>query len=242
MLIQLLLIQIGTFIALILVLRLLFYRHLNSALRRLKASQEEAFIKEAQIKEELERAKQERLAEVEKGKLEAKRLIEVAKKDAEVLRYKIEEEAKEESEKIVAYGKEQLETLRQELLSNIKTQALKLSMEMIKYTLTEKGKENLQHQLMEELIAEIEKLDREKFTVKTDKVRVSSSFNLSEMERSRLNDAFAAKLGYPVTLEEKIDSEIISGLVIQMDEFVIDGSLKNKLSKVIPYLHTELES
>jgi len=236
MLIQLLIIQIVTFIALILVLRMLFSRHLNSALKRLRELQEEALVKEAQVKEELERAKEERLAEVEKGRLEAKKLIETTKKESEGLRSKIEEEAKQESQKIITYGKEELEKLRQELISNIKTQAIKLSMEMIKYTFTEKGIENLQHQLMEELIAEIEKIDQEKFSVKTDKARVLSSLPLTDAQKLHLKNVLTAKLGYSVVIEEKIDPEIISGFIIQLDEFIIDGSLKNKLSKAIPYL------
>jgi len=236
MLIQLLIIQIVTFIALILVLRMLFSRHLNSALKRLRELQEEALVKEAQVKEELERAKEERLAEVEKGRLEAKKLIETTKKESEGLRSKIEEEAKQESQKIITYGKEELEKLRQELISNIKTQAIKLSMEMIKYTFTEKGVDNLQHQLLEELIAEIEKIDQEKFSVKTDKARVLSSLPLTDAQKLHLKNVLTAKLGYSVVIEEKIDPEIISGFIIQLDEFIIDGSLKNKLSKAIPYL------
>lgn len=241
MLIQLLVIQIGTFIVLLIVLRLLFYRHLNSALRRLRELQEEALIKESQVKEELQRAKEERAVEVQKGKDQARGLIEAAKKETEVLRTKVGEQAKLEREDIISYGKEELEKLKQELLSNIRTRAVKLSVEMIKYTLTEKGMENLQHQLMEELIAEIEKLEKEKFSVKTDKVAVSANFSLTEAERAHLKNVLSAKLGYPVVLKEKIDPEIISGFIIQMGEFVIDASLKNKLHKAIPYLHPELE-
>jgi len=240
MLVELLLIQFGTFIVLILVLRFLFYKHLNSALRRLRELQEEALIKESQIKEELERIKQERIAEVQKGREEAKRIVESSKKDGEAIRGKIETEAKEESLKIISFGKDEVQKLRQELLTDIKTKTVKLAIEMIKSTFTEKGRENLQRQLMDELITEVEKIDKDKFTVKTDKISIQSSFPLNEGEKKKLKDVLEVKLGYPVVLEEKNNPDLISGLIIQMNEFIIDGSLINKLNKVVPYLHSEI--
>ncbi|MFH1317608.1 MAG: ATP synthase F0 subunit B, partial [Candidatus Omnitrophota bacterium] len=184
--IRLVLIQVGTFAALIVGLRLLFYQHLNSALRRLKKLQEEALIKEENLREELERARQERLAEVQRGKQEAKDLIERAKKEAESVRLKLEERAKEDCQKTIIYGKEEVDKLRQKLLSDIEKQALGLAMEMIKCIFTEKGKESLQQQLTGELVSEIDTLDKHIFSVKTDKVKVISSFALSKEEKERL--------------------------------------------------------
>jgi len=238
MVVEILIIQLITFVAIIVVMRVLFYKHVNSALSRLRQLQEEALIKESQIKEELDRIKQERLAEVERGKLEAKKIIEAAKKDGDNLRSKIESLAKEESQKIISFGQDEVQKMKQELMSGLKQKAVDLSIEMIKYTFTNKGMESLQHELMDELIAEIDSIDKERFAVKTDKVGVVSSSQLSSNEKSRLVDVLSRKLGSQVVLEEKIDPGIISGFVIQMNEFIIDGSLKNKLNKAVPYLHS----
>jgi len=236
MLIQLLLIQFTTFIILILVLRVLFYRHLNSALKRLRELQEEALAKEANIKDELNRLKLVKLAEVEKGKLEAKRIMENAKKQAEVLRVKLEEDAKQESQKIITLGKEMVEKSQKSLAANIEMRALNLAQEMIKYTFSEKGIEFLQHLLMDELITEIENLDKEKVSVKSGRVKVVSSAALSEEEKARLKKTLSSNLGYELVIEETIDPALVTGLVIQIGEFVIDGSLSNKLKKAIPYI------
>lgn len=236
MLIQLLLIQIITFGALIFILRMLFYRQLNSALSRLKELQEEAMIKEGQIKEELARAKEERFSEVEKGRKEARELLERAKKEAEGLRLKTEELADQERQKIISYGKEESERLRQELLSNMQNQALALSEEIIKSIFTEKGKENLHHQLIDELLIELEGLDKEEFSVRADKIKVSSALALTEEEKKCLKKVLMEKMGYEVAFEERQDPEIITGLIIQIGELVIDASLKNKLNKITPHL------
>lgn len=236
MLTQLILIQFSAFIILIFVLRILFYRHLNSALKRLRELQEEALAKEAKIKEELDRLKLVKLAEVDKGRLEAKRLMEDAKKQSEALRAKLEEDARQESQKIIAQGKEIVDKMQKNLAASIELRALNLAMEMIKYTFTEKGLESVQHQLMEELVAEIENLDKERVSVKSGRAKVISSSALTEDEKERIKKTLSSNLGYELVIEETIDPALITGFMIQIGEFVIDGSLRNKLQKAIPYI------
>lgn len=236
MLTQLIIIQVVTFIGLILLLRMLFHRNLDSALFRLKDLQEETLKKDAQVKEELERVKQVRLSEMEKGKQEAKKLIDEAKKQADTIRSRIEEDAKAEAQKVITQGKELLAKTEEKLLAAIDAKALNIAVEIIKSTFTEKSLESLQHELLNEIIAEIEHLDKERVTVKTGRAKVISSSILTETERARLKNALSTNLGYELIIEESIDPGLITGLVVQIGEFIIDGSLKNKLQKIIPYL------
>lgn len=236
MLTQLIIIQFAAFIILIVVLRILFYRHLNSALIRLRELQEEALSKEAKIKEELNRLKLVKLAEVDKGRLEARKLMEDAKKQSEALRTKLEDDARQESQKIIAQGKEIVVKMQKNLAATIELRALNLAMEMIRYTFTEKGLESLQHQLMEELVLDIENLDKERVSVKSGRAKVISSSALTEDEKERLKKTLSSNLGYELIIEETIDPALITGFVIQIGEFVIDGSLRNKLQKAIPYI------
>ncbi len=196
MIIQLIIIQAIIFIAIIIVLRILFYGHLNSAIKRLRELQEEALIKETQINEELERAKQEKISEVEKGRIEAKKIIEEARKEINLLRTRTEEQSKVESQRIIAQGREELERLRKSLISNIKEQATKISIEVIKYAFTEKGKENLQYQLIDELIEGIKGIEKEKFFIKTNIAEVISTAPLKEEEKIKLKNTLSAKVGY----------------------------------------------
>jgi len=236
MLTQLIIIQIVAFIILIVVLRILFYKHLSSALIRLRELQEEALSKEAKIKEELGRLKLVKLAEVDKGRFEAKRLMEDAKKQSEALRDKLEDDARNESQKIIAQGKEIVDKMQKNLAATIELRALNLAMEMIRYTFTEKGIEGLQHQLMEELVMDIENLDKERVSVKSGRAKVISSSPLTEEEKERIKKTLSSNLGYELIIEETIDQALVTGFIIQIGEFVIDGSLRNKLQKALPYI------
>lgn len=239
---QLILIQVVTFAGLIFVLRMLFYQQLNSAMKRLKALHEEEQIKEAQLREELERAKQERASEVEKGRLEAKTLIETARKEAESYRLKFEEQAKHQAENILNHGKEELDKLKGKLLSEIEDRALNLCIQMIKYAFTESGRVSLQHQLINELIQEITNIEKDKFTVKTNKVKVTSCFALSDKEKEDLRHMLCGKIGSDIILQEELSPELIAGLVIQIDVLVMDGSLLSKLKKIAPYLRGDVKA
>ena len=236
MLLQLILTQVITFVVLIVVLRFLFYRHLNAALSRLKDLNEKALAKEAQINSELETAKQQKAAQIEQGRQEAKRLIDEANKQAEAIRADIQEQSRQDVQKGIAHGQEELEKLRKNQMADISNQALRMSEEIIRYTFTQQGIMDLQHTLIDEIIKEIETIEKEKFSVKTDKVLVASSFPLNETERQNLRRIISVKTDCQVVLEETIDQQLITGLVIRMGALVIDGSLRNKLHKALPFI------
>jgi len=236
MLLQLALIQIITFVGLILILRFLFYNHLNSALRRLRDLNEKALVKEAALRDELEKAKAERLAEVEKGRQEARNIIEAAKKETESIIINAEQQAKDNSRKALVHGREELDKLKSSMESEIEEKALGLATEMIKYAFTGEGREGLHRQIIKEITAEIENLQEEKFAVGTNSVKIVSSCPLSAEEKQRLNTLLSAKMKTGVVINEEVNPELITGIVIQTGALVIDASLKNKLRKVIPFL------
>ena len=235
---QLVCIQVVTFIALVVALRMLFARQLNAALQRLQSLQEEAMVKEAQLREELERAKQERIAEAEKGREEAKALLEAAQRSVETLRANAEEQAKQDSQKLLAKGKEEVETMRASLSSQIETGAVALSTQMIQYALTQRNTEEFQRHILEELIQDIEALGKDRFPVQATTALVISSAPLTTEAQHRLRQVLSEKLETDVTLDARVDPALITGLVVQVGSLVIDGSLKNKLRKVLTVLRS----
>lgn len=236
MLSQLIALQIITFIAIAILLKMLFSRHLNFALKRLKNLQAENILLENHLKEELENAKKDKAIEVEKGKHEARLLIDQAKKESEMMKLSAEEDSRQQGKKIFAHGQEELEKIKIRMVSDIDTRSLQMAVDLISYTFSQKGKEDLQHQFIDELIEEIENLEKNKFSVKTNKARVLTSFSLSDKEKERLKKVLSAKMGLNVTISEEIKPELITGLVIQLDALEIDGSLKNRLRKALPLM------
>lgn len=64
------------------------------------------------------------------------------------------------------------------------------------------------------------------------KVSVTSAIELNDGIKSRLTEKLSSKLNKNIELVTNIDPEIIAGLVIKIDDNIIDMSLKNKFEEM----------
>ena len=224
------------FAGLFFVLRVLFYNHLQNALRRLKEIQEEAMIKESQLREELDRAHHECEAEIQKGKLEAAQLVEDAKREITRLRNDAEEAAYRERQRIIDSGEKELERLRKKVMDQAETRALDLALEMIHAVFSARGRSALHRELVHELMDEMAKLDPTVFSVKGIQVKAVTTDEFAPDDRRRLQSLLREKMGRDVEVSFETDAALLGGLVIRIGEFVVDGSVKNRLQKVVPLL------
>ncbi len=228
---QFIIILLIIFAMLIVVLRVFSNRFLNTALNKLNVLHEENLGKEAQLTEELKIAKEEARAEIKRGQEAARVIIEEAKAEAMKARLVMEEEARKRVEKIINDGKEDALKYKELAEKEARDTALDLSVKLIEQFFTDKDKSALQHELLDEVIRAVGELEKDKFGISADKVKIISSFEMDSSQREKLEKALGGKLGYLPVFEETINSGLIGGLIIEMGGFMIDGSLKNKLSK-----------
>jgi len=233
---QVIFIQVVTFILIIIFLRVLFHKNLSSALKRLQDLHGQNLEKEATLNREIERAKKDREEETEKGRWEAKKLIETAKTEADKLKEEALLRAKQEAEKAIEETRQECESIRRKSASEIEESSVKLASAIIREIFSEEARQELQRELVDELVVELRKIDKEKLKVEIKKAEVITSHPLLEKQKSSIAQIICEAVGHHVELEEKIDASIISGLVINLGGRILDGSLQNKLRKVIPYI------
>jgi F0F1-type ATP synthase membrane subunit b/b' len=235
MLLNLLIIQTITFIGIFFLLRFLFSRHLNAALARLNTLHEENLAKEQQLTDELKRAKEEGDAEIKRAKDEASLIIDEARNEGIRLRVNMEEQAKIQVTKIIADGNIEAEKFKEKCVKDIEAHSLDLAMKLVESLLSEKDKESLQQEFISEIISEIAKLSKDQFSVASDRVKVSSSQLLRKDQKENLQLILKEKTGMEMIFEETLKKDLIGGLIVEIGGLVIDGTLKNKLQRILPY-------
>ena len=235
MLLSLLIIQAVTFVVIFFFLRFLFSRHLNAALARLNTLHEDNLVKEQQLTDELKRAKDEGDAQIRRAKDEANLIIEEARNEGVKLRMHLEEQAKIQVGKIIADGNIQAERFKEKCIKETETHSLDLAMKLVEQLLSEKDKENLQQEFISEIIAEIAKLSKDQFSTTSDRVKVSSSQLLRKDQKENLQQILTEKAGTQMIFEEVVRKDLIGGLIVEIGGLVIDGTLKNKLQRILPY-------
>jgi len=231
--IYVILIQVFILAGFIIFLKLLFSQNLDSALGRLNSLHEENLVQEVELKEELKRAKDERDAEVQRGKEESLAIVDEAKKEAIQIKLKMQEESRVQCNKIIEQGKFDLDKMKETFQKEAQLQSLDLAVELIKQVMTEQTRNNLQAEFVNEILVELDKLPKEKFSVAAKEVKIVSSFAFSIAQKEKLTKILSAKLGFTPHLTESIDPSIISGFILELEGLVIDGTLKNKLRQVL---------
>lgn len=237
---KLIFLQIFAIIIIIFILRSLFQTHLTVALKKLKQLQEKNMIKESQLREELERAQKEKESEIQKGKEEAVRIIEEARRTGEIIKRNFEDQAHQENEKILQEGKENMKHFKKELIDKTQAQTIDVSLKLIKYILTTQVQERVHQELVGEIIEDIEDIEKNKFSIKENKVNVVTSYPLEQKDRDRLKNILLDKLDCSIEMREEVNPEIIGGIIVEIGPFVIDGSLKNKLQKAISLVKKDI--
>jgi F-type H+-transporting ATPase subunit b len=235
MLLNLLIIQTITFIGIFFLLRFLFSRNLNTSLDRLNTLHEDNLVKEQQLTDELKRAKDEGNAEIKRAKNEAGLIIEEARNECVRLRANLEEQAKIQVTKIIADGNLEAERIKEKFTKEIEARSLDLAMKLVEQLLSEKDKESLQQEFISEIISEIAKLSKDQFCVASDRVKVISSQLLRKDQKENLQQVLTEKTGTQMILEETLKEDLIGGLIVEIGGLVIDGTLKNKLQRILPY-------
>jgi F-type H+-transporting ATPase subunit b len=234
---QIILIQISTFVFIILFLRWLLYSQISRALERLHKLNQQNLEKEKVLKEEFERAKKQKEVEIRQGKTEAESIKEQAKEDGEKARRSLLEASKEEAERIVNEGIRDRQRKYNDLLLEMQDKAVYLAVDIVRYIFTEKIHKDLHAQIIDELIEDVAGLDKDTIRAQGDRAEIVCAYPLEAEQRQKLQQALSHKLERAIIMEEMVDREIVSGLIIRLGGVVvIDGSVKNKFKRIMPIL------
>jgi F-type H+-transporting ATPase subunit b len=239
---QLIIVQVFTFVFIILFLRWLLHGQINRAVKRLRQLNRENREREEALKKETERAKQEIEREIKEGKDKSTQIKKQAKEEAEKKRRDIIYKSKEEATRIIEEGKRDLERTKKDFILDIQHKAVILASNMVRYLITEKAEKNFHLQAVNELIEEMRKLSADKLKAEGDTAEIISTYPLLPEQKDKIKKILSSKLDKNINLKEKVDKNIVAGLTIKLGGFsVIDGSIQGKIKKILPMVKEEMK-
>lgn len=218
------------FVLLILGLRHFMKGHVSGAVGHLHKVNDELMKQQAELKIKIAEANkeyQEKTAQADR---------EIAEKQAEVreIANKTVEEAKQqaeqEKERLINEAVATREQMKQEIMASMEEKAIQHSLSIISEFIGDGMKKQIHELLVEEVLEglkEVSNLDN--FQIDTDTAELEVAGALSDKQKDDIKKILKQKINKEVKLNEKVNSELIGGMVLKFGSFVIDGSLSDRL-------------
>ncbi|MDI6774499.1 MAG: F0F1 ATP synthase subunit delta [Verrucomicrobiota bacterium] len=183
--------------------------------RRIEEHEAEFARKKAEADEDLQKRKQESEREVRQ------------------LRDKTITEAKTESDQILKRAKQAEEKMRQQLLQEAEERSVDYAGQIFRMVFSEKMSGEVNRQFIGELLDALEQVDAASITVDPTKVEFRSSAPLPPDQKKRLQNLLKEKFDADVPIMEKVDEQLMGGVVFKLGSLEIDGSLRTRYQEAV---------
>ncbi|MFQ5680981.1 MAG: F0F1 ATP synthase subunit delta [Candidatus Omnitrophota bacterium] len=238
MIIQLIIIQMLTFGALVFVLRKIMYSASFRETKRLQQLNRENTARAKELAEKIEDANKQYQQRIVSAEEEAGRLKAGARLEAEKIKQEILNKAREESERIVRQALNSKERLKEEIKAETEGQALEIAHKLITNVLSSDNQGLLHQGLVDEAISDIERQGKQILSslaarMQDDKtpikVEIKTCYGLTSEQKARLGKILFLCLGHKADIEDTVDPAIIAGMVIRIGSMILDGSLRGRM-------------
>lgn len=231
LILQLIIIQVVTFIALVFVLRKLLFTEASLEVKRLQRLSEENEKRAEELRKKAEEAKREYEEKIKKAEEDTKRMEEEAQKEIERLHSQAVERAKAEAEKIISQARNSKEKMREEVKNELEEKAVYFACDLVKGAFDEKIYKNAHDELVDSIIHGLEHIDENKISDKVKVAEIVSPFPVNTQEKERIKKIISKKASRQIDLKEKLDKDLIAGAIVKIGDLIIDGSLSNRLEE-----------
>ena len=232
MLIQLVIIQVITFLVIIFVLKRLLYSETAKEIERLRQLKDEFSRKEKELQVNIDTAKRDVEARIEKAEKEAREYLEKKEKEADEVKNSLVAKARDRAEEMVKNALNSKEKMREEVYLELKDRVPATAVRIFREALSAEAREIMHEDLVKDVIEKMHKMDKGLFKTRTGKGELLTPYPMKRSEKEKLVSLMDEKAGHAVGLVEKEDKDLIAGIVIKLDALIIDGSLENKLKQM----------
>lgn len=222
-------------------LYMVLIRTVDGAKQRLDRDAEAARRREGELNLKIKEAD----AELQRRKKELDLIEKKMRQDMEETAGKQKEElmnkARLEAEDIITKAQNAREAIRREVLKTMEIKILDYASGIISEVLSVKIKENLDKYLVAEFIEKLKKVDTSRIGVDIKTADVVSASPVPESLLVEIAAVLKTKLSRDIKLKNRIDPQVIGGIVLMFESLQLDGSLQNALKEAANALKQQVE-
>ncbi len=244
MLIIFIIINLVTFLAMVLVFRRVMISSSYDETKRLQQQNLENAQKAVDLEQKIEEAEKHYKEKLVRAEEEIKKMKERVIKETERIKEQILAKAKEEKDRLIEQAINAKEKLREEIEAGLVEKSLELSRRIVTEILNNEHQKLVYDAFLKEIFDAMEKMDFG--TLKgavpgavapgIKQCRVQTSHALDSHAREKLVKILSEKIGEKVSLEETTDEGLIAGIIVQIGSFRIDGSMAAKFRKAAEHI------
>ena len=203
------------------------------AVDRIKQVETEVKKKEDGIRLQIE----EHEKEFARKKAEAEQAFQAQKEQSEKevarLKDQVIEEAQTEGRRILEQARKDEADFRAQIERDMEEKAVEYGGQIFNLVFSERITEELNTQFVGELLDALEEVDSTSITIDANDVLFRCSHPMAADQKSRLEQLLDEKFDAKISIQEKVEPELIAGLVFKLGSLEIDGSLLNRYSEAV---------
>ena len=232
--VSLILLMVFLFGGLAFFLRHLLTRNISNATSHLQRMLKDTAGQEEKIKKKIEEAELKYKETIEKAKKDGVEIKAKAAQEIDEERNNIIEQAHQQSEAIIERAHSTCDLIKTELQTHINEKAIILAKELACQVIPENITQSMHVMWLDTLIAGgIEGIDKLKIPEQVHQVEITSAITLTDEQRSNLKNKLQEVLDRGIEIIEKVDPDLVAGVVINMGNLVFDGSFQAKVKELV---------
>lgn len=230
-----LLVQIFNFAILLVILRAWVYKPILGLLEQRREAIAQGLEDARVAAEARENAEQEAEKILSEAQSRASEIVREATERAEQQGREIVTEAEEEAAEKRHEAMQEAEREKERILADLRGQVASLAMAAAQKLIGESLDQQRQRALIDQFFSGVKAgkvtvLEGERMTGAS--AEVTSALPLTDEEKESVKEDILAKVGEPATVTYRVDPSILGGLVIQVGDQVLDGSVAGRLEEM----------
>ena len=217
--------------ATVFIIRKLLLSDTAQAVNRIKQVETEVRKKEEAIRREIEEHEKEFTRKKAEAEEDLQRRKEESEKEVARMRDQVLAEARKEADRLIDQAKKNEEKLRKQIAQDMEEKAVDYGIQVFKLVFSEKMNEHLNKTFIDELLDALGEVDSTSITVDASDAQFTSSHPMLPEQKERLEKVLAEKFNASIKVNEKVQKDLIAGLVFKLGSLEIDGSLTNRLQE-----------